>query len=103
MTPDKDREGVEGNNNGEKWSAELEQWIKTQHGSAGWQMKLRNFIEARFVYRPDLIALVEGTKSVNGRDPTIKSGTFTKKFAAGYNAAIDDILQILKNTLSNKE
>lgn len=26
------------------WEASLEHWIKTQHGTAGWQMKLENLI-----------------------------------------------------------
>lgn len=28
------------------WREELENWIKTQHGSAGWQQKLENLIES---------------------------------------------------------
>lgn len=28
----------------DNWIKALEEWIKTQHGSAGWEMKLENFI-----------------------------------------------------------
>ena len=27
------------------WKEQLEHWIKTQHSTAGWQIKLENFIE----------------------------------------------------------
>lgn len=68
--------------------------------------RLESFIKERFVYKPDLIALVEGKKESMSNKAMVQMGDLSFGNYTPteiYNKALDNILATLKDTLSNKE
>lgn len=114
----------------EKWEKELLETTEKSWGFIATQSKQdlmladferrKAFIKERFVYKPDLIALVEGKKTKHIIDIELyhdsgggemcevcgKQGTELDEPCDrnnDWNAALDGILKALKDTLSNKE
>lgn len=72
------------------WEQRLEHWIKTQHGTAGWQIKLENLIRDELTsLARDLIGVIPE------KDDGISFGVNTtmsedRLMAKSYNTALSD-------------
>lgn len=91
----------------EKWEPEFDQTFAKDFFSANCTCgafhatKLKKFIKERFLYKPDLIALVEGMRKKT--TISLDAEEHERGKPIGYNNALNDILAALKDTLSNKE
>ena len=62
-----------------------QEWIKTQHGTAGWEQKLISFVEGKVRETADaMVEAVEESASVNG------GGEFYDGAGNFYRRAFDD-------------
>lgn len=74
------------------WQTELQDWIKNQHGSAGWEQKLEAFIQDLLDRKARQIKAFKIDKPQKDNGLTYPVGALHK----AYNEGLDDALSILK-------
>ena len=56
------------------WKEEFDEWIKNQHGTAGWEMKLENFIQKLLDQRTEeILNEIAFDQSEEGKARNMKS------------------------------
>lgn len=86
--------------NKSNWRERLQTWIKEQHGSAGWEMKLENFIEANFFTRDESSSIYdEGWDSgyAAAIDPDREEAVRTEAVAK-YESHLTEVLEEMEKT-----